>query len=102
MSKSKPDWLYEEYSQWPRTIAANYTKAEIEREINKCDSARGALGRSHLNAVNKTTSMSSNSQRRAQSGNVFRGNWEKMQAHIRALEIYEFYPEKTKEGAQRK
>lgn len=100
MSNVKPDWLYEEYSHWARTIAANYTKAEIEREINKCDSARSALGRSHFNAVNKTTSMTSNSQRRAQSGNAFRGNWEKMQAHIRALEIYEFYPEKTKEGAR--
>ena len=50
-------------------------------------------GASHLNAVKATHSMESNSQRRAQTGNVL-DNYERKSAYLNALEIYENYPEK--------
>jgi len=96
--KPVPLWKYEEYSEWSRQIAMNYTRKEIKKELGICDRQRGKLGESHRAAIEKTTSMQSNSQRRAQSGNSLRGNYERSQAYKNALEIYEFYPEKTKEG----
>jgi hypothetical protein len=96
--KPVPLWKYEEYSEWSRQIARSSTRKEIEKELGICDCQRGKLGESHLAAIEKTTSMQSNSQRRAQSGNVLRGNYERMQAYKNALEIYDYYPEKSKEG----
>lgn len=101
MSEKKlPLWKYEDYSDWSRQIAKHYTREEIEKEFNKCARQRGKLAESSLKSIQKTTSMQSNSQRRAQSGNALTGNYERMQAYKNALEIYDYYPEKTKEGRQ--
>lgn len=88
---------YEAYSDWSRLIASNYTKEEIETVIYGTERKRASLGKSHLNAINKSTSMQSNSQARAQTGNFFRANYEKLNAHENALELHEFYPEKCKQ-----
>lgn len=100
---SKPYmWKYEDYSDWSRSIARNYTRDEIIREINKLEKGTGKITESHLSAIKKTTSMQSRSQARAQSGNVVIANYERKQAYKNALEIYDFYPEKTKEGIKKK
>lgn len=91
-------WKYEDYSNWSREMAKNYTRAELEKRLAKVDGQRGSLAASHLRAVEKTTSMTGNSQRRAQSRNAMVGNYEEYQAVKNALELYDFYPEKTKEG----
>lgn len=98
MRKTKPEWRYEDYSPWAQQIAMNYTRAEIGHEIAKCEGARAPLRKAHLSAVQKTTSMLGNSQRRAQSRNSLVGNYERLNAYRRALGIYENYPDKTKEG----
>lgn len=89
---------YEAYSDWSRLIASNYTKEQIETVIYGAQSKRSSLAKSHLSAINKSTSMQSNSQARAQSGNSFRGNYEKLNAHENALELHEFYPDKCKQN----
>lgn len=102
MSGEQPHWAYEDYSAWSRQLAKNYSRAELEREVSKCDGARATLSNSHLNAIRATTSMTSQSQRRAQSGNAVAGNYERLRAHQDALEIHEFYPQhaKTAKGVE--
>jgi hypothetical protein len=92
----KPEFKYEAYSQWSRLIASKETKEVIEKEIFKLEGKRNILATSHLKAVVSSTSMQSNSQRRAQAGNALRGNWERLNAYRNALELYEYYPEKCK------
>ena len=94
-------WPYEAYSDWSRLIAKNYTADEIKKVIGITDSKREALSKKHLNAINKSTSMGSNSQARAQSRNSMSGNYAKLKAHEDALELHEVYPQKCKcEGYQ--
>jgi len=88
---------YEAYSEWSRLIAKNNTVKEIESVIYGAQNKRKALSDSHLNAIKKSTSMQSNSQARAQTGNSLRCNYEKFNAYKNALELYEFYPEKCKQ-----
>lgn len=97
---SNPIWKYEDYSVWSRNIAKDYTRAEIEKRLGKAEGARSGASKAHLAAVESTHSMQSNSQRRAQTGNVVRANYEERMALTNALEIYEFYPEKTKGGTE--
>ena len=85
---------YEDYSLWARQLAAQKTKEEIKKELNVFISKTDKYGASHLNAVKATHSMESNSQRRAQTGNVLLDNYERKSAYLNALEIYENYPEK--------
>ena len=91
-----PQWKYEEYSDWSRRLAKNYTRAELEAKLGKTEGAREGLANSHRRAVEKTTSMTSQSQRRAQSRNAMTGNYEENQALKNALEIHDNYPEKAK------
>jgi hypothetical protein len=76
-----------DYSTWSRQIAKTKSAIEIEKEIKKLEGNRKKLSQSHLNAIKKTTSMTSNSQRRAQSRAIMTGNYEKLQAYKNALEI---------------
>jgi len=90
----KIKFKYEQYSLWSRQIARTTTKKEIKEVIGICDYNRKHLAASHLKALSKSTSMTSNSQRRAQSKNAMLGNYEKYTAYLNALELYEFYPDK--------
>ena len=89
-------WKYDDYSNWSKQLALNYTIKEIEKKLNVCNGLRDRLSKSHLAAIEKTHSNQSNSQRRAQSRNSMIGNYEEKSALENALEIYCYYPEKTK------
>ena len=91
-------WKYEEYSDWSRQIAKNYTRKEIEKQLGIVASQRERDAKSAVAAIEATGSMQSQSQRRAQSSNVLRTNYERRTALQNALEIYRNYPEQTKEG----
>jgi DNA repair protein RadC/predicted ABC-type ATPase len=99
--EEQPLWKYEEYNDWARRLAQTSTKEGIESRLTQLNGKKGKLAQSHLNAINKTSSMQSNSQRRAQTGNSVRANYEERNALENALEIYKYYPEKTKEGLQK-
>lgn len=89
---------YEDYSLWSRQLAEQMSKSEIEKELNIYISNTDKYATSHLNAIKATHSMTSNSQRRAQTGNVVRANYERKRAYSNALEIYEYYPDKCYEA----
>lgn len=96
--EEKTQWKYEDYNDWSRQLAKNYTKQELENMLYDVNKELSKATKSHLNAINKTTSMQSNSQARAQSRNSVSGAAGKKYAIEKALEIYRFYPENTKEG----
>ena len=92
-------WPYKDYPEWSKQLAKNYSRKDIEKQLSKVWSDIPSAVKSHINAINKTSSMQSNSQARAQSGNVITGLGERKMALLNALEIYDHYPEKTMEGA---
>jgi len=94
--KQEPQWKYEEYSDWSRQLARNNTQEELQKQLAKLKGEQVKNKASHLRAIDKTTSMQSNSQHRAQSGNVVRGNYERRSAIENALEVHKYYPEKAK------
>jgi len=95
--KPNPQYKYEEYTPHEQQLAKIHTRAELEKMHGKLLGAQPGNSASHLRAIEKSTSMQSNSQARAQSGNVVRGNYEQRQSYNHALEIHDHYPEKSKQ-----
>ena len=77
-------------------LAKRMTRAEILRELGvaSCESAKAA--KAHHNAIARSSSMSSNSQRRAQARNVVAAAGEYKIALSGALEIHDLFPEHGK------
>lgn len=95
---SEPQFKYEDYSPWSRQLAKGYSKDQLESMLYGSKKDLTKATQSHLNAINKSSSMQGNSQARAQSGNSVSGAYEKKNAIENALELYEYYPEFTKEN----
>ncbi len=93
----EPQWPYEEYSAWSRQFAKNNTKSDLENRLAEVEKDLSKATASHLRAIDKSTSMQSNSQRRAQGRNVVSGLGDEKMALKNALEIHNFYPEKSKQ-----
>lgn len=93
---TEPKWKYEEYSDWARMLAKTTTVEDLQKKLGKLQGEQVRNAASRLSAIDKTTSMQSNSQARAQTGNVVRGNYEERNAIINALEIHKHYPQKAK------
>lgn len=74
----------------------NYTRPELERRLGIASDVASRAAGAHLRAIQATTSMQSQSQRRAQSGNVVAAAGEEKIAIRGALEIYDLFPEHTK------
>lgn len=87
---------YESYSSWSRRLAEQYIVEELEKVVNECEYLSGKYAKQHLSAIDATTSMQSQSQRRAHARNNLSGNYEKKQAYKNALELHKYYPEKCK------
>lgn len=81
------------YSEWAKRLALTTSRIELETRLMREQSKSTKLANSHLNAVNKTTSMVSNSQRRAQTRNSLAANYDLIMALKSAVEIYELFPE---------
>lgn len=84
------------YSPWSKMLAKNLTKAEIEKRAGFASKAAQKAAASHLRAIERTHSMTSNSQARAQSGNVCRAAGEERLALSGAWEIHNLFPEHAK------
>jgi hypothetical protein len=96
----KPQWKYEDYSDWSRRLAKNNTVAELEKQLKKIGGEQEKAKQAHLRAIEKSTSMQGNAQQRAQAGIVVRGNYEEMQALKNALEIHKYYPDLAKQATK--
>jgi hypothetical protein len=77
----------EGYYDWAIFLARNYTLEELQTKLNKLIKKTEHIATSHLNAIEKSTSMQSNSQHRAQTGNSLRANYEEKTALKHAIEI---------------
>lgn len=83
------------YNAWMKMLAKNHTLAELEAKLNGNRVRVGKETASHLNAVNATSSMSSQSARRAHARNIVAATGEEAIAIRGAIEIYELFPEYT-------
>lgn len=81
------------YSDWSKRLARTMTREQILHALGANQQDVGRATQAHLRAVQSTTSMSSNSQRRAQSRNVVAAEGEKGIALSGALEIHDLFPE---------
>lgn len=86
---------YEEYSRWSKRLALTCELSELQKQLIKAEGLVDKYGKQHRSAIESSTSMSSQSQRRAHSGNNVRANYEKIRALKDAIEIYIYYPDKT-------
>lgn len=84
------------YSPWMKTLAANYSKGDLEKRLPNVSFSAKAAAKSHLRAIQATGSMSGNSARRAHSRNVVSALGEEAIAIRGAIEIHELFPEKAK------
>jgi len=91
-------WRYDEYSDWSRVLASNYTRRELELRLSETAGELKTAAASHERAIRRTHSMTSQSAARAHGRNRVAGAWEQENALRNALEIYDFYPAHTKEG----
>lgn len=85
------------YTPWMKMLAKNKTIFEIKKELGIATKEVSSAAAMHLKAIEKTTSMQSNSMARASSRNCIAGAGEYKGALSGALEIYELFPEHGKE-----
>lgn len=86
------------YTRWHKRLALDYTRDELASKFNKADSDAKKASGLHLKAVQATASMTGCSQRRAQTKNTVFAASELRMAIGAALEIYDLFPEHTKEA----
>lgn len=87
------------YSDWMKSLAKRLTRAEIEAQLGVASSESRKAAHIHLRAIQRTSSMSSNSMARAHGRNTVAAAGEYKIALSGALEIYDLFPEHTKGGA---
>ena len=81
------------YSDWMKQLANRYTVDELNKMhgIAKSEAEHGS--QVHLRAIQKSTSMQSNSQHRAQARNVVSAAGDTAIAVMGAIEIHYLFPE---------
>lgn len=89
---------YETYSLWSRQLAELYTVKELQKVVSECEGLSDKYARQHLAAIEATTSMQSQSQRRAHARNNLTGNYEKKRAYSNAIELHKYYPERCRQS----
>lgn len=87
------------YSPWMKQLALTKSRAELERLLGIKSKEVAAASHAHLRAVEATTSMTSQSARRASTRNSVAAAGEYRSALNGALEIYDLFPEHTMEGS---
>jgi len=86
------------YSEYSKSLAKNYSKSELEKSIAKIETEMPRATSAHLRAIEKTSSMQSNSQHRAKSRQVVDGLADEKRSLLAALEICELFPEHAQDG----
>jgi len=86
------------YTDTMRRYAKTLTREEIEKRLGVVSGQSRSAADIHRRAIERSTSMQSNSQARAQSRNVVAALGQDRIDLSGALDIYKFYPEHTKTG----
>lgn len=84
------------FTSWSKQLAKNYTVAELEVQLYGIQVAGKKAAKSHLMAIDASTSMTGNSMRRAHTGNVAGACGDKAIALKSAITIHELFPEEAK------
>ena len=85
------------YSDWMKLLARTKTRKELEQLLGIKTVEVKRASKAHLRAIEQSTSMQGRSQARAQAGNVVAATGDYKIALSGALEIYDLFPEYTKE-----
>ena len=92
-------WAYDEYSEWSRLLAKNYSLGQLRARLAQVEHATEKAKGAHLRSIQNTTSMAGQSQRRAHSRNAMVGSYEESCALRDAIAIQESFPEHAQIGA---
>ena len=84
------------YSTWMKRLAKQKTRKELETELSRIEGRLSRETSAHLDAINKTTSMSGNSMARAHSRNNVSCSGDYSIALSGAIEIHDLFPEEAK------
>jgi len=85
------------YSDWMKSLAKRKTRRQLETMLHGKSKEAEKSANSHLRAIERSTSMSGNSMSRAHARNVTAAAGDAAIAIRGALEIYDLFPEHTKE-----
>lgn len=85
------------YSSWMKQLAKSYTVTELEAKLYGAKSEANRASKSHLRAIQRTHSMSSNSQTRAHARNVTAAAGDYAIALRGAIEIHKLFPEHARQ-----
>jgi hypothetical protein len=86
------------YSSWMKSLATQFTRDELENKRYVVKREALKAGASHLRAIESSTSMTSNSARRAHARNVVAAAGDYAIALDGAIEIHDLFPEHAKSG----
>ncbi len=92
-----PTFDYDDYSEWSKQLAKRYDVIELQKVVDECTRLADKYATQCLNAIIATTSMQSQSQRRAHARNNSSSNYEKKRAHQDAIELHLHYPDECKQ-----
>jgi hypothetical protein len=81
------------YSSWMRQLASNHHKNELEIMLYGAKAAAETSTRTHLNAIQKSSSMTGRSMARAHARNCASLSGDRGIAISGAIEIHELFPE---------
>lgn len=84
------------YSAWMKQLAKHYTVAELEAKLYGAKKEASKAAVVHLRAIQRTHSMTSNSQARAHAHNVTAAAGDYAIALRGAIEIHKLFPEHAK------
>lgn len=85
------------YSDWMKRLAKIHSLEELERQLYGRAAEANKASMAHLRAIEASSSMSSNSSRRAHARNTVAAAGDAAIALRGAIEIYELFPEHTKQ-----
>ena len=87
------------YSNWMKDLAKRHTKEQLENLYGTTANQAAKDASSHLRAIESSTSMTSQSARRAHTRNVVAASSDYKYALSGAIEIHELFPEFAHENA---
>ena len=99
-TEQQSSFTWADYSDYPKRLAFNYTKENLTQRLAKLEGLSDKYAMQHLKAIEKTSSMTGNSQARAQSRNNVSSNYEEKQGLRHAIELLQIYPQLKWTGAR--
>jgi hypothetical protein len=88
------------YNAWMKQLAKDYTLLDLSGKLRGASHDANKAAKTHLKAIERTHSMTGNSQARAQSRNVVAATGEYKIALQGAIEIHILFPEMAKGGSK--